>query len=111
MRTQLPMDRRTSYAQEDAQLQPYVSVVRDHGGNGRRRSEERDRTLHEAQAVPQRMVSQMLELCRTGLIGFVATWIARVTVGALVIARNGMDQLLQNRLITRLLALAQLSRH
>lgn len=39
------------------------------------------------------------------------TWISRVTVGALVIAWNGMYQVLKNRLITRLLALAQSPRH
>ena len=39
------------------------------------------------------------------------TWISRVTVGALVIAWHGMYQVLQSRLITRLLALAQRARH
>lgn len=39
------------------------------------------------------------------------TWIPRAAVGALVIARHGVYQLLENRLVTRLLALAQRPRH
>lgn len=39
------------------------------------------------------------------------TWIPRAAVGALVIARRRVYQLLENRLVTRLLALAQRPRH
>lgn len=35
------------------------------------------------------------------------TWVARVTVGAQIIARNIMDKLLKDLLVPRLLALAQ----
>lgn len=111
------MYRGTAHTQEDAQLQLHklACAISGHGGHDRLKGSSRKgcRTLHDAQPVTQVAVSQRLhnecEQNRECMVQH--TWVSRVTVGALVIAWHRMYQLLQNRLVTRLLALAQGARH
>lgn len=116
VRAQLSMYRGTAHAQKDAQLQLHglACTISGRSGDDRHKGSSRKgyRTLHDAQPVTRVAVSKRLHDEREqNRKCMVHTWVPRVTVGALVIAWHRMYQLLQNRLVTRLLALAQGARH